>query len=185
LFANVAYDYAMTKTTSDSVKVVHVAPASPTVRGNYVLADLDLVINGLRLIGTVPAVTDHIPGYLLRPPGSNHETDFMGHGLLEIYLNESMPDLGYGIPATHIRNYVNQAISDLQLCKPVAAICPDMFTQTQLAQVKPNMTVADVDQVFACQHQGNTTGSNWVFWSSPAALVRTDLDMAFVYQSQP
>jgi len=31
--------------------VVHVAPASPTLRGRYVLADIDVVINGLRLSG--------------------------------------------------------------------------------------------------------------------------------------
>ena len=35
LFANAAYNYALTKITSDSVKVVHIAPASPTLSGEH------------------------------------------------------------------------------------------------------------------------------------------------------
>lgn len=114
LFANVAYTYALTKVTADSIKVVHVAPASPVTHGDYVLADLDLVINGLRLTGTVKDITDHIPGYALRPAGINGLTDVFGHGLIEIYVNESMPSLtGGNSLATNVRNYVNAAMTSL------------------------------------------------------------------------
>lgn len=72
LFVNPAYDYVAAKLPVNAVKVVHIAPASPTVRGAHVLADLDLVINGLRLAGgNVQPITDTMPGYLLRPPGAN------------------------------------------------------------------------------------------------------------------
>lgn len=86
LFVNAAYNYALTKITADAVKVVHIAPASPLLNGSHTLADLDLVINGLRTVGSVASITDSIPGYLLRPAGVNGQKDILGHGLLEIYI---------------------------------------------------------------------------------------------------
>ena len=90
LFANSAYSYAIGKTDSDALKLVHVAPASPTTNGPHRLADKDLVINALRASGGVPGITDTIPGYLNRPAGLNNQTDILGHGLLEIYLNPAL-----------------------------------------------------------------------------------------------
>jgi hypothetical protein len=86
LFANAAYNYARTKVSSESVNLVHIAPASPILNGNHTLGDIDLVINALRLVGSVASVTDFMPGYLLRPPGANGQTDIKGHGLLPIYM---------------------------------------------------------------------------------------------------
>jgi hypothetical protein len=90
LFVNAAHEYALAKVGAVAVQVVHVAPASPTAHGDHTLANLDLVINGLRLLGEVPTVTDAIPGYLRRPPGLNGNKDLLGHGFLEIYLNPSL-----------------------------------------------------------------------------------------------
>ena len=53
LFVNRAYAHAASKTEGVGVKIVHVAPASPTLSGAHTLADKDMVINGLRLIGSV------------------------------------------------------------------------------------------------------------------------------------
>ena len=89
LFATQAYDY-ITKTKEipkEAVKVIHVAPASATLKGKHFLEDLDLVINGLRVSGEVPPVTHYMSNYFLRPAGINDKKDFLGHGLLEIYLN--------------------------------------------------------------------------------------------------
>lgn len=107
LFANSAFDYAAARTASGSVGLVHIAPASPTLRGSHTLADLDLVINGLRVLGQVPPITDQIPGYLYRPPGLNGETDALGHGLLEIYLN---PRLAV---SQRVSSHIEQAMSSL------------------------------------------------------------------------
>lgn len=63
LFVNTAYTYTTSKVSSDSVKVIHIAPASPIINGPHVLANQDLVINGLRAFGTVPPVTHSIPIY--------------------------------------------------------------------------------------------------------------------------
>jgi hypothetical protein len=83
LFVNQAYDAALTVTNANSVKVVHVAPASPTLRGEYALADLDLIINGLRIQGlsTVP------PANISLPASHLITDDWSGHGLIETYLN--------------------------------------------------------------------------------------------------
>lgn len=93
LFANAAYNYASNQTDTGALKLVHIAPASPTTNGVHRLADKDLVINGLRAVGSVVDITDVIPGYLLRPAGLNGQKDLLGHGLLEIYLN---PELNIG-----------------------------------------------------------------------------------------
>ncbi|TNF57241.1 MAG: hypothetical protein EP308_02665 [Burkholderiales bacterium] len=61
LYVNRAYDHAMTRAGSESVRVVHVAPASPRWTGPHSLADLDIVINALRLVGHVLPITDPIP----------------------------------------------------------------------------------------------------------------------------
>jgi hypothetical protein len=82
LFVNQAYDYIAPKIGTDSVRVVHVAPASPTLRGPYVLANIDVVINGLRAQGvsSVPDNNIDLPLLALR-------ADNFGHSLTQIYLN--------------------------------------------------------------------------------------------------
>lgn len=108
LFANEAYRYATKNKnlSTDSVKVIHIAPASPTTNGPHILADQDLVINGLRLNGTVPSVTHLIPIY--KPFGNNAGRDFMGHGLIETYLNPA-----FGMYST-IKDDINQALNSLK-----------------------------------------------------------------------
>lgn len=107
LFVNGAYNYATASAEPNSVKVVHIAPASPTLNGSYTLADLDLVINGLRLAGSVPSVTSNIPGYLLRPAGLNGLTDIIGHGLVEIYINPALSI------SNRVKTHINDALSEL------------------------------------------------------------------------
>lgn len=108
LFANEAYRYATKNKnlSTDSVKVIHIAPASPITNGPHILADQDLVINGLRLNGTVPSVTHLIPIY--KPFGNNAGRDFMGHGLIETYLNPA-----FGMYST-IKDDINQALNSLK-----------------------------------------------------------------------
>lgn len=109
LFVNKAYDYT-TKIKSypaESVKVVHIAPASPRLTGKHVLADLDLVINGLRVLGSVPDITDPIPIPAFRPAGVNGNKDILGHGVIEIYINQLL-DI-----STPVKIYINEALNTL------------------------------------------------------------------------
>jgi len=108
LFVNKAYAHALGRTDAKSVRVVHVAPASPTLSGPHTLADKDLVISGLRIVGAVVPNTTDILGYLSRPAGLNDERDLMGHGLLEIYLNPALPTAG------RIREHVLTALRELE-----------------------------------------------------------------------
>lgn len=107
LFVNQARTHAVGRTGNEHVRVIHVAPASPTLSGRHTLADKDSVINALRLTGTVAAITDLIPGYVHRPAGLNGSRDLIGHGLLEIYLNPALSTAG------RIRDDVVAALHEL------------------------------------------------------------------------
>lgn len=80
LFVNQAYDYVAPKIGDSSVAVVHIAPASPTLRGAHVLADIDVVINSLRIQGltSVPPVNLQLPFSRM---------DISGHTLEKTYLD--------------------------------------------------------------------------------------------------
>jgi len=124
LFANSAYNYASTLTDTGALKLVHIAPASPTTNGPHRLADKDLVINGLRAVGSVVDITDPIPGYLLRPAGLNNKKDILGHGLLEIYLN---PALSIG---TAVVMDIEAALASLQPPETLPQAETGFFTAT-------------------------------------------------------
>jgi hypothetical protein len=106
LFANAAYDYTKSKIGEQAVKVVHVAPPTSSLRGVYILADKDIVINLLR--GT-PNYTDIIPGYFSRPAGKNNKKDFNGHGFVEIYINAKL-DISSSVK-THIDNALSSIVA--------------------------------------------------------------------------
>ncbi|MEO6924457.1 MAG: hypothetical protein ABI142_11580 [Bryocella sp.] len=80
LFVNQAYDHIQPVVGSTRVKVVHIAPASPTVRGQYILSSHDLVINALRAVGGATTVQ---PNNIVIPFSA---TDPVGHTLVNIYL---------------------------------------------------------------------------------------------------
>lgn len=82
LFVNSAYDALKAAKPGAHAQVVHVAPASPTLRGEYVLADIDLVINALRISGlnSVPSVNIALP---------LSSADRSGHGFEPTYLDKT------------------------------------------------------------------------------------------------
>jgi len=80
LFVNAAFDGLRAARPNAAAQVVHVAPASPTLRGDYTLADIDLVINGLRTTG----VNSVPPANLTLP---TNRSDLSGHMLEGTYLD--------------------------------------------------------------------------------------------------
>ena len=82
LFVNSAYDALLAAKPNVEAKVVHVAPASPTLRGQHILADIDLVINGLRVTGldTVPPANVNVPF---------SKNDASGHGFEPTYMDKA------------------------------------------------------------------------------------------------
>ncbi|EEZ01012.1 hypothetical protein VOA_003464 [Vibrio sp. RC586] len=122
LFVNPAYDYALRLLPGESISVVHIAPASPRLSGPHSLADLDLVINGLRLTGNVADNTDSIPGYLLRPAGTNGKRDPLGHGFIEIYINGALS------VANRVNSHIQHALDTL--VSPPAQASSGFFTAT-------------------------------------------------------
>jgi len=111
LFVNAAYDAYLAHsrlagkvvgedTGYVAAQVVHIAPASPTLRGPYVLADSDVVINGLRRVdGTYLPVSN-----VSLPVNSQ---DRSGHKLLATYLDEAGP------VRAQIRQFVTKALDAL------------------------------------------------------------------------
>ena len=86
LFVNHAYDFILPAVGTARVKVVHVAPATVVVHGDWVLSANDLVINALRLVNGFASIVD--PN--INPPIS--DADKKGHGYNEIYLNPALID---------------------------------------------------------------------------------------------
>lgn len=105
LFMNAAFEYAAPRMAANSLKAVHIAPASPTLHGDYTLANLDLIINALRLTGSVPANNVTIPGLAFRPS----PFDPSGHELVATYLDQRM--LPYGQIAGQLQNAFASAVT--------------------------------------------------------------------------
>jgi len=101
---NTAYKRTLRKVSANSVKVVHVAPASPMRFGPHALANLDFVINALRLVGTVPSDTYTIVGFLSRLVSANEKKDYLGHRFLEIYLNKTLTT------SARIKSHITEAL---------------------------------------------------------------------------
>ena len=84
LFANTAYDRSEMLFGDDGIRVVHVAPASPTLRGEYRLANIDVVIEALRAVRG-----RYVQVWNLELPRSPR--DWSGHLLVQTYLDPSRP----------------------------------------------------------------------------------------------
>jgi len=87
LFMNHAYDHILPVVTKDRVAAAHIAPASPTLRGDWVLANIDLVINAMRIQGA-----NSVPDINLTIPVS--KLDVSGHTLIGTYLDPTRDGRG-------------------------------------------------------------------------------------------
>jgi len=94
LFVNQAYDAALEidNFTADNIGVVHIAPASSTLRGPHILATQDRIINaGLGTIAGVP-----LPESNFELPASHlSNVDASGHLLVDTYLNAELGTLQF------------------------------------------------------------------------------------------
>lgn len=104
LFVNTARDGLLAAHPDAPTRVVHVAPASPTLRGQYVLADIDLVINALRVtgLGSVPGINVNLPF---------STSDVTGHGFEPTYLDTARA--AYAMT----RGYIDAALTELTKTK--------------------------------------------------------------------
>lgn len=95
LFVNRAYDLVSSEFGHAGVSTIHIAPASPTVRGPYWLANIDAVINSLRAHGSrwfasgagIQSITV-LPNNIVLPRSG---VDHSGHKLVETYLDPQRP----------------------------------------------------------------------------------------------
>lgn len=83
LFVNVAHAYALDRGyTTDSLKVVHVAPATPILNGPHVLSSTDKVIDMLRKFGSSTVPTNNVV------VDNADLFDPRGHSFEYIYMND-------------------------------------------------------------------------------------------------
>jgi len=117
LFVNVAYDGLQQSRPLVKASVVHVAPASPTVRGKHVLADIDEVINGLRNFG----------GWTVQPINlwlNGRGSDLSGHTLVGTYLDAgrgaaTAPGTGATTsPRAHTKELIIDALDQVAPASP-------------------------------------------------------------------
>ena len=101
MFVNLAYDGIRLTRPNAHISVAHVAPASPTLRGDYALADIDLVIKGLRTAGGSGSVQS---SNISIPISSS---DWTGHFFVETYMDPSRAAY------TKVKNMISAAIDSL------------------------------------------------------------------------
>ena len=146
LFANAAYDYTLSleNISESNVGVVHVAPAVTRTVGEHVLADKDIVINGLRATGTVPENTIEIPI-------SHLAIDYTGHGFVETYMVESIGTKG------QVSEAYNKLLSSLT--QPEQLTTVGAFTATLtwngLGDADLHIFEPEGDQVFYANEAGS------------------------------
>jgi hypothetical protein len=161
--------------TVAGLKVVSIAtPAASSQDSRYKTANQDSVITqaanwlALSLGAPMPLVANiDVPGAL--------NYDLSGHGLLEVYLNPALSAVDNVVAM--VTNAV--ATAYVNCYKPISPSCPDTFTQTQLSQIQPGMTLLDINQVLGCP--GNNQGvSSWYMWYNNQSLASTTLNTVSV-----
>jgi len=117
LFVNAVYDRVKPNLKSDSLKVVHVASATATKRGEYTTSSSDVVIGAIRL-----TLSNTLEANVDVPYSDVKSYDWMGHGFLDVYMNKSLPL--YNI----IKDNMDIALKELQ--DPITTGNAGFFTVT-------------------------------------------------------
>lgn len=115
LFMNQAYDHIVPTVGVSGVQAVHIAPASPTLRGDYVLSSMDSVINGLAMLGGIQPSNYALP---------QNPSDISGHTLLGTYLDNTMTGVFRGLvktPKQVVTDLLGVAMAKLGI--PVDPVC--------------------------------------------------------------
>src|SRR5207253_8521476 len=117
LFVNSVFDGVHKVVPTESIKVVHVAPASGTLRGPYTLADIDNIIRGVSLIGPTPTPNVHLDASVF---------GLQGHNFLSVYMNNAFPNLA----RQQIVADINSQLAALQ-DPPVAGLRPFVYVANE------------------------------------------------------
>lgn len=148
LFMNQAYDHILPTVGTTGVQAVHIAPASPTLRGDYVLSSMDSVINGLAMLGAMQPSNFALAQNL---------DDTSGHTLLGTYLSTTITGTFRGLtktPKQVVTDLINAAIGKLGIpVDPVCPLCstlPNPLTLAQYNLIVPAMTYSQVNATLGC-----------------------------------
>jgi hypothetical protein len=174
LFVNHAYTFIQPVVSSPRVKVVHVAPASPTLSGDWELSQRDIVINGLREVTGAAGL-----------PANNLDLAFTtidntGHGYLEIYTNSALIDSITGRDARSLLKdellaalvAMDQQQCQLSITPPSSTVAPG-GTVTLNALLTPPMSAESLASVTYKWTIGGAAGGTFINPVTGAAVTST------------
>ncbi|MGZ8257236.1 MAG: hypothetical protein ACXWTX_05650 [Gallionella sp.] len=148
LFMNQAYDHILPVVSANGIQAIHIAPASLTLRGEYVLSSMDSVINGLSLLGGIQPSNYVLP---------QNPDDTSGHTLLGTYLNPTLAGTFQGIvktPKQVVTDLISTAMFKLSVpLDPVCNACsalPAPMTLAQFNLIAPGMSYGQVNSILGC-----------------------------------
>lgn len=179
MFANESYlsiKAQLDPTLSSQLSVASIAtPANFAPSNLYLTLIEDDVINKWPIIpligpGATPLKPNISAAQAYYQPNSN-----FGHAFEFVYLNETLQGIQNGVTnfmSQWVTGLISQAITVATPyeCRPVAPVCPLKFTQTQISQIKPGETVAQVNGILGCEHDPNYM-NNWYQWGNPNSLL--------------
>ena len=157
LFITLGYDHIEPVVGPTRVTALHIAPASPTLRGAYILSLFDSVINALRLDGGPSSVPPVNIAIAVSP------TDLTGHTLVGTYLDDDP-----------LRNNGRQQVEALEMGAFSALTAPSTCTVkvspssstlqpdksvTLTAAVNPQPTDSFLNIEYVWSISGNTGGT--------------------------
>jgi len=151
LFVNQAYDAALEidNFTANNIGVVHIAPASSTLRGPHILATQDRIIN--TALGSIAGVP--LPESNFELPDSHlSNVDASGHLLVDTYLNADLGTLQF------VQRLAQETLGNIQ--EPRTEGSEGFFTATLTwngsGDVDLHIEEPDRTHVFWSNKQGNS-----------------------------
>jgi hypothetical protein len=130
LFMTTAYDAILPSIGTNALKAIHIAPASPTTRGPYILSSKDLIINALRAkegFSTVVPNNIEIPVLVDDPSG---------HFLILTYLNTGKP------ARAQILGMVDRALDVMSVNECELSVTPDVrsdLVADEILAIRPSL----------------------------------------------
>lgn len=171
LFMNEVYKYAIKANPSLPLKVVHIAPASANMYGEYTLADLDLVINAVRLTGPVPSNNVLLPRPNLRPEA----VDWSGHMLVETYLTETLP------PHDSVEKELKAAVSSVQVAAQANAVCASGPVATSTGEPQVSMDLKMESFTYPVNSSGVGGGNGARFSATYSCSNCQNVEKMYIY----
>lgn len=148
LFMNHAYDHILPVVTKDRVEAAHIAPASIILNGDYVLADIDLVINAMRVQGALSVPDNNLDL-------NSSSADVSGHTLIGTYLD------GTRAGRATIKTMIESAMGKLHCPRVLEYRQMSYYADPQAFANYPSFTFYNGPYIYDYYIRSHSTGETW------------------------